>query len=69
MAEKQVFKSLKFYNNKKIEIISLVWIWQEWTTNNKLKELKTMNISDMDMITTTQEIFMMIILIKKNWMG
>ena len=50
-------------------------IWQEWTTKNKLNQLKKMNTKNMNTITTTQNIFMMRrflmtkILIMKTYMG
>ena len=75
MAEEQGFKSLKFYNRKNKEIISMMFIWQEWTTNKKINKSKKTKTSIANKIKTTQKIFMTrisimtMILIKKNWMG
>ena len=56
-------------------LFSMMLIWKEWTTNNKLNKLKKRKMSNMNTITTTQKIFMMRrlimmrILIRTNWMG
>ena len=50
-------------------------ICQEWTTNNKLNKSKKSKMKNMSTIKTTRKIFMMRILImmmisiRKNWMG
>ena len=46
-----------------------MFIWKGWTINNKLNKLKITNIKNIKTITTTQNIFMMRILIRQNCMG
>ena len=56
VAEEQGFNSLKFYNKKKKEILSLMFICHGWTTNNrfnKLNKLKKTRIRNMNTIKTT----------------